>query len=196
MKKYGYLLVTLFLAAINFNFILKPLNLVTGGTQGLALLLHHILPFTPSTIILIINVIMLIISYFLLPKQTTYSAIIATFVYPFFVKITNFLPEIFFFTMPLLLSSIMAGIVCGITGGYIYKLGFSSGGLTIVNLLILKYCHIKIAIINFIINALIILFGCFLFGMKKAFYSIIVILIGSSIIHFILSTKNRKRINF
>ena len=55
--RYFYLALALFFAAINFNFILKPLELVTGGTQGLALLIHSFTKVNPSTLILIINFI-------------------------------------------------------------------------------------------------------------------------------------------
>ena len=45
--RYFYLALALFFAAINFNFILKPLELVTGGTQGLALLIHSFTKVNP-----------------------------------------------------------------------------------------------------------------------------------------------------
>ena len=45
--KYFLLLLALFIAALNFNLILKPLHLVTGGTQGLAIILNHLLKLKP-----------------------------------------------------------------------------------------------------------------------------------------------------
>lgn len=185
-KKYLLLLLWLLLAALNLNLILKPLSLVTGGTQGLAIILNHLLNIKPSTIVLIINVIALIISFFLLSKASTSSAIISTFAYPLFIRLTSFIPVITFFENHYLIASIIAGITCGITGGFIYKLGFSSGGITIINLLINKYTKIKIATSNFIINFIIILLGCYYFGFMKTIYSIIVITIGSLIINKVL----------
>ena len=55
MKKYLFLFLWLFIAALNFNLILKQLNLVTGGTQGLTLLIKHIIDIRPSIIILVIK---------------------------------------------------------------------------------------------------------------------------------------------
>ncbi len=188
-KNVTFLLICLFFAALNFNFILKPLNLVTGGTQGVAILINHLLKIKPSTIVFIINIIAIITSYFLLTKDNTYSALIATFAYPLFIKITSFIP---FFTLPEnfnLLWSIIAGIICGITGGFIYYLGFSSGGISIVNLLVNKFTHIKISTANFIVNGIIIILGYFHFGFLKAIYSIIVIAISSIIINLILKKK-------
>lgn len=186
MKRYLFLSVALLFAALNFNLILKPLDLVTGGTQGLALLLRHPLGLKPSFIILIINVVTLMISYFTLAKETTHGTIVATFIYPLFVKLTSFIPNLSFVHDYEFLFVILAGIVCGITGGYVYRLGFSSGGVNTVNLLVNKYLKIKVAYSNFIINAIIIIFGCFLFGIQKGIYSILVIAISSFLINCLL----------
>lgn len=190
MKKYFILLLSLLLAAINFNLFLKPLNLVTGGTQGLAIIINNLINLKSSLIILIINIISLIISFIFLKKETTTSAIISTFSYPFLIKLTSFIPEFTFIKEHLLISSLLAGIICGTTGGIIYKMNFSSGGITVINLLAKKYLKLKVSISNFIINSLIIIVGTFFLGFLKIFYSLIVIFISSIIIHFIMKKEH------
>lgn len=192
MKKYLYLIISLFFATINFNLFLKVHNLVTGGTQGLAIVIKHLININPAIIILIINITSLIISFILLKKETTISAILSTFIYPLFIKITSSIPEISLIKKHILLSSISAGIICGTTGGIIYKMNFSSGGITIINLILRKYFNIKVSISNFIINTLIIIVGTFFFGITKMLYSIIVISISSMIIHIIMKNKLTK----
>ena len=189
IKKYIYLLLTLFGAAINFNLILKPLNLVAGGTQGLAIIINHIFKISPALIILMINIIMLMASYLKLSKTTTYGIIISTFIYPLFIKLTCFIPTIKIADNYIIILVVIAGIICGLTAGYIYKLGFSSGGINVVVLLIEKYFKIKISITNFFINTIIILLGIIQFGIIKGIYSIIIISINSVIINKILSKK-------
>ena len=169
MKKYFLLSICLFFASLNFNLILKPLNLVTGGTQGLAILLHLIFPIPFSSLIFGINFLMLGLSYFLLPKETTKGTIAATFLYPLFIKITSFFSPFSFSNY--LVPAIISGIVCGLTGGWIYHLGFSSGGITVLNLVIQKYFHIPVSVVNFIGNAIIILLGCCFLGIQKGLYS-------------------------
>lgn len=194
MTKYTILLIALFIASINFNIFLKPLNLVTGGTQGLTLIIKHIINIKPSFIILTINIISLIISFIFLKKETTTSTIISTFAYPLFVNITSHIPKLSVITNNYLITSIISGIICGITGGIIYKLNFSSGGITIINLVLKKYFNIKISISNFIINSLIIIISTIYFGFLKIFYSLIIISISSIIINLILRfnlTKNK-----
>ena len=69
MKKYLLLLIILLIAAINFNLFLKPLKLVTGGTQGLSIIINSFTNVSNSLIILIINIIMLILSFIFYTKH-------------------------------------------------------------------------------------------------------------------------------
>ncbi len=188
MKKYLLLLFYLFIASLNLNLLLKPLNLITGGTQGLALTINYLTKINLSTLVFIINIITLIISYFFLSKNYFKSALISSFIYPFFIKITSYIPPIIISNY-LIIYTIIAGLVFGITSGMIYKLGFSSGGVTIITLLLNKYTHLKISFLNFLINSLIIASSYFLFGFNKVLYSLLLILIGSLIINWILPRK-------
>ena len=188
MKKYIILLISLFVAALNFNLFLKPLNLVTGGNQGIALIIRHTINIKPSLTILIINIISLIICYIFLRKETTLSLIISSLSYPLFIKITNNLSIPIITNIPIL-SSIIAGIICGITGGLIYKLNFNQGGISILNTLFHTYLKVKIPITNFIVNGIIILIGSFYFGFIKLLYSLIVITISNLIINIFMSKK-------
>ena len=188
MKKHSKifkLLFCLLIAALNFSLIIKPLNLVTGGTQGVALLMNYFINIKPSTIILIINLLMLLISYFTLKKETTKGIIVSTFAYPLFIRITTFLPA-FKFSNNVLLPVIIAGIICGFTNSFILKLGYSTGGINILVVILKKYLNIKESISTFAINTIIIVLGAFSFGYIKALYSIVLIIISSIIIHKIL----------
>lgn len=189
-KKYFLLILMLFIASLNFNLFLKPLKLITGGTQGISIIFNHLFNLSPSFIILIINIIMLIISYITLSKETTYSAVISTLLYPLFIKLTSNIIVLNINTNYILFLVMLSGIICGITGGLIYKLGFSSGGINLIPLIIKKYFKINISITNFFMNTIIILLGCFNFGIIKTIYSILVIFINSYIINKFLRKNN------
>lgn len=194
MKKYILLTLSLFFAAINFNLFLKPLNLVTGGTQGLVIIINKFLDIKPSILILIINIISLILSIILLKKETTTSLIYSSLIYPLFVNITSLIPKLSIIKIPIL-SAIIAGTICGTTGGIIYKLNFSQGGISILNNIFKHYFKIKISISNFIINSIIIIIGSFYFGFIKLLYSMIVISISSLIINIIMRKKLTKKLS-
>ena len=190
MKKYLKLLLILLIAAINFNIFLKPMKLVTGGTQGLAIIIHELIKMPHSTIVLIINLLMLILSYIFLKKETTLGTVLATISYPLFIKLTSF------FDLNIstnLLNVIITGIISGLTNGYIYKLGFTAGGINTIAPIINKYKNIKIGTINLIINIIILLIGCFQFGIKKLLYAIVVIIINSILINLVMYGRFLKR---
>ena len=185
-KKIFFLLLLLFIASINFNLILKSLNLVTGGTQGISLIISHITSIKPAYIILIINILMLIISYVLLGRIPTNGIFVATFVYPLFVRLTSFIVLNLNNNAYIFIFVIVAGIISGITNGYILKLGYSPGGINVLVVILKKYFNVRESISIFIINTCIIIFGMIYFGIVKALYSILLVFISSIVINIIL----------
>ena len=141
-------------------------------------------------IVLIINILMLILSFIFLRKQTTFGTILATISYPLLIKLTNSLKFNFDYY---LLNIIITGIISGITNGLIYKLGFTAGGINVLAPIINKYKKIKIGTINLIINSLILLIGCLVFGVKNFLYAMLVVIINSIFINIIMYKKFKLR---
>ena len=184
-KDYFYLVILLFIASCNFNFLLKPLNLVCGGTQGLSIIINKVTNIDYSIIILIINFSMFLLSSILSSEKMTLGVIISTFMYPIMVKITSNI-DIFY---NYYFNSILAGIISGLTSGFIYKLGFSTGGINLLGPLINKWINLKIGTINLIINVVIMILSLILFGISNFFNSIIIIVINGLVINLILYKK-------
>ena len=182
MKKYIKLLLILLIAAINFNIFLKPMKLVTGGTQGLAIIIHELIKIPHSTIVLVINLLMLILSYIFLKRETTLGTVIATIAYPLFIKLTSFL---YLNISTNLLNVIITGLISGLTNGFIYKLGFTAGGINIIGPIINKYKNIKLGTINFVINSLILILNIILFGINNFIYSVIIVIENSFLINLV-----------
>lgn len=185
-REYLFLILLLFLSALNFNLFLKPLNLVCGGTGGVSIIINNLTGMDNSLIILGINVIMLLLSVLLLNRKMTLGILISTIMYPLFVKITsklNFTFNIF------LINVLVVGILSGISNGLIYKLGFSTSGINLLGPLLNKYLNIKIGTINFFINGIIMSLNFILFGMDNFIYSFVVIILNSFVINIILYKK-------
>ena len=183
------LLLLLFISSLNFNIIIRNINITVGGTQGIALVISNYLKLKPYIIILAINISMFIMSYLLLSKKTTNSIVISTFLYPVFIKVTSTIPSIINIKL-YSLYLLLAGIVSGITTGYIIKLGYSTGGVNVLVLLLKKYYVVPEYISNILINVTILLGGITLFGIKSFIYSLIVLLINSFFIKIINKNVN------
>ena len=169
------LLVMLLISSLNFNIFIKNLKIIVGGTQGVALIVYEYLKITPAILIFIINLLMFILSIILLSKRVVKSIIISTFIYPLFVYLTSYINVILF---PKIIGVILAGIISGYTLGNIIKMGYSTGGINVLVLVLKKYYKIPEYISNFIINFIIIISGLIVFGLKTIIYSIIVLTIN------------------
>ena len=186
IKAYLILILLLFLASLNFNLFLKPNNFICGGTNGLAIIIKYYLHISYFYIILIINLIMLLISFLVFKRKTTIGTIISTFLYPLFVFLTrNIYIKFNYIIIPLLLASIMSGL----TNGLIYKLEFTTGGINIIGPLLHKYFSIKIGTVNLFINFIIIIFNIFLFGLNNFILSLTITILNSIITNIILYKK-------
>jgi len=192
--RYGVLIFSLFIAALVFNLLLYPTNLVTGGMNGVAIILNHIFDISPSLIILIGSLILLGLSYLFLGLNQTTGSIVATIVYPLFVSLTEPIARyIVIDTSDIILISILIGILLGITNGLMYKVGFSNGGLNIISQIVYKYFHISLGKTTMVINFIVVIIGVGYFGFNMMLYAFIIIYISGVVIDkVILGISNNK----
>lgn len=181
--RYAVLIISLFLSSLVFNIFLYPTNLVTGGMNGIAIIINHLIDISPAMIILIGSIILLGLSYLFLGIDQTAASLIATIIYPFFVSITEPLARMIVIdTSDLILISLLVGILLGITNGLMYKVGFSNGGLNIISQIIYKYFHISLGKTTMVINFIVVLIGGFYFGFNMMLYAFIIIYISGYVI--------------
>ena len=83
--RYIWLIILMFISAINYNLFLNPNNIISGGGNGLSIIFEKLLGIEPAIFILMFNVIILIFSFIVLGVEVSSSSIVAIFVYPFFV---------------------------------------------------------------------------------------------------------------
>lgn len=180
LKRYFMLFISLLISAIIFNLFIVPTNIVTGGVNGISIILKNLYNFTPSIVILIISLILLLFSFIYLGLERTSGTIISAFLYPFLVQITSKLPiYLNIATDDLLLVSIVIGVVGGFANGLMYKTGFSNCGLPIISQILYKELRIPISKSNLIINTIIVLIGGLFFGFNMVMYALIILYINS-----------------
>ena len=186
-KRITMLVVSLFFSAIVYNLFLLPVNLVTGGAGGIATITNYVYGIDPALMILIVSITCALLSLMYLGPEVTAVTILASVLYPFFVKITEPLTDIIqmdysdMFTITL-----FAGVLNGIANGIMYKTGYNNGGLPVISQILEKYCKIPIAKTSAVINITVVLIGGVFFGSTNVMYAIILIYLNSIIINKVL----------
>lgn len=179
----------MFLLALNYNIFLLPNNLVIGGTSGLAIIINHFFGFSPSSIILFFNIILIIISYFTLGREQSRRTVIGSLLYPLFVELSlplsNYLISYTNFDN-ILLTIIVTGILYGFATGVIYKTGYTTGGADIIMQIVNKYFHIPTGKASLFVNGIIVGVAGLIFGIPKMLYAIIIIVINTILVDKIL----------
>lgn len=181
------LVISLFILALVYNLFLLPSGLVAGGVNGIALITNYVYEIDSSLMIFLVSLSCLLFSAMYLGKERTTGSILATFLYPLFVKITAILTQnITLNYEDTFLMIIFAGVIGGLANGFIYKTGYSNGGLPIISQILYKYFKIPVAKSSMIINGVIILIGSIFLGFSMMMYAIILIFINNLMIDKVL----------
>lgn len=195
MINYIYILFGSIFCSIGVVSFLVPSSLITGGTAGLALLLHHLSFFTIGTWMFLVNVplVLLGIKYFgkMYAVKSVGTIVLISIIIDFLNEIVK-LPSL---TNETLLASIFGGIFIGLGLGFIIKGKSSAGGSTIIATIIASKTKYKAAEAMLFIDACVILFSIYVFGdVDKALWSILSIYVTAKVIDVILTGRPSKKV--
>lgn len=177
-NKFLKLTILLLGSAVIYNLFLIPTNLVAGGTGGLGILFDKLFGIEPYVIIFTVSAFMVFLSCIFLNAKNVLSTIYIIVIYPLFVKLISlydFSP--FIKNENILTIVLISAIISGFLQGSIFKMGFNIGGLSVLAQIINKYFKISIALINTIINIIIVFFGAFVFGIENLLYAVLFLVI-------------------
>ena len=183
------MLLSIFILAINYNLFLLHNDLVIGGTSGLATIINKTINVKPATFIFLFNILFILISFIFLGTRKTGMTIIGSILYPIFVSLTSDFCHILADKIVLdnfLLVVLVSGFLFGIANGFIYKTGFSTGGCDIAIQIVNKYVKGPTGIASFVINFTIIIIGGIVFGLNKAIYATLIIVLNSLLVDKIM----------
>ncbi|MCR5207686.1 MAG: YitT family protein [Eubacterium sp.] len=124
-----------------------PHDIIMGGTTGIAIVLNRILPVDTATLVLIQNVILLILGLVVLGKKFFFTTVASSILYPVMLGVMQRIPGIDNITDDTLLASLFAGVLMGIALGLVMRVGSSTGGMDVVNLVLHKWLHIPVAVL-------------------------------------------------
>lgn len=192
---YAFIISGSFVLALAVVGFFLPNQIITGGTAGLALLLHYITPLTIGSLIVLINLPLLILGSKYLGKmfaiRTVITIVLISLFIDFFAQIIKLEP----FIIDTILSSIFGGIFIGLGLALVIKGNSSAGGSTIIAKIISSKTEIKPAQVILVIDTIIILSALFILEDRaKILWSVISIYITSKMIDYILTGSLNKKV--
>lgn len=142
------------LIAISINFFYAPVHIEAGDSTGLAIAFDVFWGINRSLTLLVVNVLMLVLAAIFLGWKTTKNVTLGSLLLPLFMQIT---PS-FKVVNSTLLSVTYGGVLMGLGISLLYRVDSSSGGTTILPMILKKYFYwnpaITLMIIDLIITAL------------------------------------------
>lgn len=183
------MVIGVFILAVTYNLFFLKYNLVTGGTSGLAIIINHLFDINPALFIFIVEIFLLVLSFILLGAKQTGMTILGSLLFPFFISLTsNVCTEIANSIAydSYIIISLISGVLFGTGSGLVYKMGYSTGGADIVMQILNKYLKISTGVASFITSIVVVVPGAFVFGINKAIYGIIIIVIVSILVDKIM----------
>ncbi|MFE8700499.1 YitT family protein [Cytobacillus sp. FJAT-54145] len=180
MKKIVNILLGCMITSIGV-IILQHSNIVTGGTAGLSLSISYLITLPFALIFFLVNIPFYIFSVMRMGWKFTLNTIFSVSVLTLMTSVDHFLPA---FTIPILVGSILGGVLIGIGLSIVFMNGSSLGGANILALFLQKRFGTNPGTINFLFDFIVVM-SCFLtIGWLKGLCSILSIAITSRIIGY------------
>ncbi len=132
-----------------------PHNILMGGTTGISILLSKFLPFETALIVLVLNVTLLVIGLLTLGKKFFLKTVVSSILYPAFLALMQRIPGIENLTDDPLIAVLFAGALLGIAGGLVFRVGASTGGTDVINLILQKIFHLPLAVFVYAVDFII-----------------------------------------
>ena len=161
------------LLAIGYAAFAIPTNLIVGGATGMALVIEHITSIDYALIVFVINMLMLVIGYYVLGKAFAIGTLLSSFAFPAFLSLFENMPILQNISDDILLCTVWPGIFVGLGLGLAFKVGGSTGGVDIPAVIIAEKFHISIDKVVFVIDAIIIAIGIIPLGLMNVIIGLI-----------------------
>ena len=182
LKKYFLFFAGCLITALSYNLFISPNRLVPGGVGGIAIIVNSKTGIDNATIILVVNILLLIVSFFVMGKEKTKATILGAIIVPILIKLTEHVNVwIGLDTSKVLLSTIFGGISTGIGLGLVFREGFTTGGTDILNQIFAKVFKVGMGQSMIFTDGVIVLTSGIFFGFYSIMYSILLLYIISLI---------------
>lgn len=184
---YIFILLGSFAMAFGVVAFLSPNHIATGGTAGLAIVLHNVFKLPIGVLMGVINIPLLLVGLKYLGKQFALKSIFCIASVVIFVDLFAQYFHLPVLSNNLMLATLYGGVIIGVGLGLIFKGGASAGGGTILAKIISSNSSIKTSTVVLMLDAIVVVSAGFVFqSIELGLWSLISIYVASKLIDAIL----------
>lgn len=181
IRSYLCILIGSILYGVGTVLFVFPNSLLLGGTSGISVILETYLPFSPGTILAMINVALIIVAFFVLGKDMAVKTLVGSLLTT--LTISGF-ERLFSLSAPVVenpfLSAVIGAAIIAIASGVMFYVDSSSGGTDIIALIVKKYSKMDIGKALLVTDVAIVIVGGILSGWIIALSSFLGLLVKTT----------------
>ena len=134
---------------------IMPHGIITGGATGIGILIGRFLHTDVAVNVLVLNLLALLLGYIVLGKKFLLTTIGSSLLYPVLLGFMQRIPGITSLTDNVLLAALLVGGLVGISVGMVMRVGASTGGTDVLNLVLHKWFHLPVSVFVYLTDFLI-----------------------------------------
>ena len=177
------------LTAMAFGLFILPQNFAAAGVTGFASILCDCLPVSLSPTVLAINLLFLVLGLVFVGKAFTVKTVASSLLFPLFLQV--FSAAVVPLPQNPLISVLIAGTLLGTGTGLVLRSGASSGGFSILGVILQNRWNFPIAVTLNLVDAAIILTQVFRQSFAQTVYGILVITLSAFLVGQLVSAEKR-----
>lgn len=174
------------LYALTVKLFLLPANLISCGTNGIALVMNHYLHIPMTLFIFLFNTLMLSVGWMVLGRKFAMTTVISSVLYPVLLEALNRTLGDVAVTDNILLNTLFAGLGLGISLGIVMRAGASTGGMDIPPLILKKRFGIPVSASLWVFDFCILLTQMFFHKAEDLLYGIVLLLTISTALNKVM----------
>ncbi len=189
-KDLGLVSLGSFISAVGFNTMFLENRIASGGVGGLAISLNALFGWEPGTFVLLANIPLMVLCFFLLGKEIFLKTVYGSWIFPIFISLTSSFPT---FTNTPLLAALFGGIILGFGLGLVFLGNSSTGGTGIVVQILNKYTPLPLGLLIILVDGIIVGIGFIAFDADTVLYSIIALLSITYVVNMMMTGADSSR---
>lgn len=158
--------------AVGICAFFMPFHLLGGGISGFCILLNYLTGWPVGITNIIINIPLFYLAYRMMSRDYVICGIFGIVFFSVALDALDFMRDMFL-VRDMLLSCIAGGVIEGIGSAMMYRVNGNTGGTDIIGAIVQKHYSISIGTNAFLFNIVLLLIGCFFFGIEITLYTML-----------------------